>query len=156
MEKKASLELISKGTPAEFVEALGREALDHSAVHHTYLKRLSNGELPDMEGALRDYAYQYSFYGRDFVNYLEGVIGSLPLQRQRDVIYENLEEEKGDPRATAIEHMPHTKMFQMFRRSVGVDENYERTTKACTTVLVWRDLFLQKCNSRQLGVALGG
>ena len=156
MEPKASWELISKGTPQEFCDALCREAMEHPAVRHPYLVRLSQGEFPDIQGALRDYAYQYSFYGSDFVNYLSGVIGSLPLQRQRDTIYHNLEEERGEPRATELEKMPHTKMFQVFRRAIGVDENYEQTTKACTTVMVWRDLFYQKCQSRQLGVALGG
>ncbi|MCA9581449.1 MAG: iron-containing redox enzyme family protein [Myxococcales bacterium] len=156
MEPTPSWKLLTSGDPATFVAAVCREAKEHPAVHHPYLVRLSQGDLPDIQGALRDYAFQYSFYGTDFVSYLEGVIGSLPFERQRDVIRENLEEEKGDPKSTDLDRIPHVKLFQMFREAIGANEEYRKTNKACTTVLVWRDLFLQKCNSRQLGVALGG
>src|SRR5690606_27123622 len=74
----------------------------------------------------------------------------------REKIRHNLAEEKGDPTSSDWRMAPHVKLFHNFRTAAGVTEDYERSHRPCTTVLVWRDLFLQKCNSRQLGVALGG
>ncbi len=156
MEQLDSWQLIADGTPEQFVDALVREAMEHPAVHHPYLKRLASGDVPDIEGALRDYAFQYTFYGSEFPSYVEGVIGGLKLPRHRASLRENLEEEKGVPGSTDLKTMPHTDMFRLFAGSVGVDEEYERSAKPSTTVLVWRDLFLQKCQSRQEGVGIGG
>lgn len=156
MTRYASWQLLSQGSSQEFVDALRREALEHPAVHHPYLRRLSTGDFPNLPWAIRDYAFQYSFYGQDFTNYLEGVIGGLASLHHREVIRQNLEEEKGDPSSDDLNRMPHTRLFQLFRRAAGVTEEFEAITQPCTTVLVWRDLFLQKCHSRQPGVALGG
>ncbi len=156
MTRYASWQLLSKGSAEEFVDALRREALEHPAVHHPYLRRLAAGDFPNLPWAIRDYAYQYSFYGQDFPNYLEGVIGGLENLHHREMIRENLEEEKGDPHSDDPDRMPHTRLFQIFRRAAGVTPEFEAQSHPCTTVLVWRDLFLQKCQSRQPGVALGG
>ena len=155
MDTLDSWQLVARGSAEDFVTALSREALEHPAVHHPYLKRLASGDLPRMDIALRDYAFQYSFYGAEFTAYLEGVIGGLISTRHREVLRENLEEEKGEPGSDDIDQMPHTDLFRLFRNAVGADEDYLAKAKPCTTVLVWRDLFLQKCQSRQEGVGLG-
>ncbi|QQR88958.1 MAG: iron-containing redox enzyme family protein [Myxococcales bacterium] len=156
MSRHASWQLLYSGSADEFIDALCREALEHRAVHHPYLQRLASGDLPDMAWAVRDYAYQYGFYGREFISYLEGVIGSLEKDAHRELIYHNLEEEKGDPNSNELAKIPHTRLFQMFREAAGVNEAFDKEHRPAPTVLVWRDLFLQKCQSRQPGVALGG
>jgi len=152
---KESWELITRGSAADFVDALCNEALDHPAVDHPYLERVAAGELPNVAWSLRDYAYQYAFYSAEFPNYLSGVIESLESQAHRETLLENLEEEKGDPESDDLTCMPHTELFARFKRAVGVGAQYEAEHKPSTTVEVWRDLALQKCRSEQIGVAVG-
>ena len=148
-------ELISKGTPTEFVDALAAEALDHVAVHHPFLERIASGDLPNVAWSLRDYAYQYAFYSREFPNYLVGVIENLESAEHREALLENLAEERGNPESGAFEDLPHTELFEHFQRAIGIDETYRAENKPATTVEVWRDLALQKCQSEQIGVAVG-
>lgn len=147
--------LLSRGSADEFVDALQREVLEHSATQHPYLKALGNGSLPDMSFALRDFAFQYAFYSREFTRYLENVLGGLTDMRHRRLIEENLAEERGDTATPGGDDTPHRILFAEFREALGVTEEYEAAHVPCTTVLVWRDLFLQKCASRQEGVGVG-
>lgn len=155
MQTLDSWQLIHSGDASDFVAALCREAGEHPAVHHPYLKRLASGDLPDIGFALRDYAYQYSFYGSEFPSYLEGVIGGLEDPAHREVLRSNLEEEKGDAESADPSELPHVELFRRFQVAAGVDEGFIARTPPCTTSLIWRDLFLQKCQSRQEGVGLG-
>lgn len=152
--RSASWELLYEGSARDFVDALCEDAFAHPAVHHPYLARLADGDLPDISSAIRDYCHQYYFYSSQFPAYLEGVIAGLESAAHRKVLTDNLEEERGYGAANP-EHIPHTELFQRFRRAAGVSADYEAATPACTTALVWRDLFLQKCRSPQAGVGLG-
>jgi len=148
-------ELITRGSAEAFVDALSLEAADHEAVHHPYLTRIASGDLPNVAWALRDYAYQYAFYSHEFPNYLRGVIEHLESADHRATLLENLAEEQGDPTSDALESLPHTELFARFQSAIGIDERYRRENKPSTTVEVWRDLALQKCQSKQVGVAVG-
>lgn len=154
MQQKDAWQLIYEGTAEAFVDALSREAFAHPAVHHPYLTRLAAGDVPDVRAALRDYAVQYRCYGAEFPNYLQGVIDNLETPRHREVLGENLEEEQGDPDSDDVEKMPHTRLFANFCTAVGADPAYLERNPPCMTVVVWRDLFLQKCRSRQPGVGV--
>ena len=149
-----SRELLYRGSPSEFVAALRHEAKAHVAVRHEYLERFAAGDFPSMAFAVRDYAQQYAVYSAGFTSYLQGVIHSLPQRSHRDVLTENLQEEQG---LTGVDghHTPHAVLFDRFRRATGVSTTDEAQFVPTTTVSVWRDLFLQKCQSRQLGVGLG-
>jgi len=153
---KQSWELISHGSAEAFVETLCAEAGDHPAVHHPYLERIASGDLPDVAWALRDYAYQYAFYSREFPRYLEGVIATLVSEQHRTTLLENLEEERGVPGSDSLDDIPHTELFARFRRAIGVDAAFETRHRPITTVEVWRDLALQKFQSSQVGVGIGG
>lgn len=144
---------LHQGTPEEFIESLCADVMRHRAVNHPYLQRLASGDLPDPAGAIRDYCHQYYFYSAEFTSYLEAVIGGLQSALHRDVLRQNLEEEKGHDPANP-EGIPHTELFQRFRRAAGVTPEFDAETPPSTTVIVWRDLFLQKCKSRQTGVGL--
>ena len=146
-----SLDLLYQGAAADFVQALRGEALAHPATGHEYLRRFAAGEFPSMEWTVRDYALQYYVYSAGFTSYLQAVINGLPLQRHRDVLGENLREEQGEEDG----EIPHAVMFDRFRRAAGVSQALELEFKPCTTVRVWRDLFLQKCQSSQPGVGIG-
>lgn len=150
-----SWQLLSSGTPEEFVAALEQEVMEHPATTHPYLVALGEGTLPNMQKALEDFAYQYAFYSREFTRYLENVLGGLTDMRHRATIEENLSEERGDMVTPGGDDTPHRILFGEFREALGVDDAYEAEHSPCTTVLVWRDLFLQKCQSRQEGVGVG-
>ncbi len=152
-ERQPSWAYLYQGTPEEFIEALCDDVMVHPAVDHPYLRRLASGDLPDMHAAIRDYCHQYYFYSAEFTSYLEAVIGGLHSALHREVLRRNLEEERGHA-AGEPEGIPHAELFQRFRRAAGVTPEYDAATPPCSTVLVWRDLFLQKCQSRQPGVGL--
>lgn len=145
--------LLYQGTAEEFIEALCADVAQHPAVDHPYLERLARGDLPDMHAAIRDYCHQYYFYSAGFTRYLGAVIEGLDSTHHRDVLRQNLDEEQGRG-AGNPEGIPHSELFRRFRRAAGVTADYDASTPPCTTVLVWRDLFLQKCQSRQPGVGL--
>lgn len=152
---EASWRLLNRGSAEAFVEALCRESMAHPAVHHPYLQRLAMADLPDVRMALQDYCHQYYFYSAGFPGYLEAVIAGLPCDRHRQTLRRNLDEERGHGDGADPEAVPHAELFQRFRAAVGVTPEYERGHSPTMTVLVWRDLFLQKCQSRLLGVGLG-
>ncbi len=152
--QEGSWVFLHQGSPEVFIEALCADVMRHQAVNHPYLERLASGDLPDMQAAIRDYCHQYYFYSAEFTSYLEAVIGGLDSALHRDVLRQNLKEEQGNDLGNP-QSIPHTELFQRFRRAAGVTPEYDAETPPCTTVTVWRDLFLQKCKSRQPGVGLG-
>ncbi len=149
-----SWERLHQGSPEAFVEALCQDALAHSAVDHPYLRRLAAGDLPDPELAIRDYCHQYYFYSAAFPSYLKSVLQRLEDPVHREMILQNLHEEQGRDPANP-ENIPHTELFQRFRRAAGVDEAYDAEHGPCATVQIWRDQFLQTCGSQHPGVGLG-
>lgn len=149
-----SLRFLQQGSAQDFIAALCADALRHTAVNHEYLQRLAAGELPDPAASIRDFCHQYFFYSAEFTHYLEAVIGGLHNPQHRKLLRHNLDEERGHSHGND-ESIPHTELFQRFRLAAGVSPQYDAATPPCTTVLIWRDLFLQKCQSRQTGVGLG-
>lgn len=153
--KKSSLSLINNGPSSLFIDYLIKEINDHHALNHPYLLKLSKGLLPNTNEAIKDYANQYSYYSSWFVRYLRGVISSLPSDRLKSRLMENILEEEGNSMASELKDKPHVEIFNHFKNSIGVDENYISQNPASTTSLTWRNLFLQKCDSELLGIGLG-
>ncbi len=151
---EASINLLHNGSAAEFVEALKTEINTHSAVSHPFLEKLAAGEFADTRAVLRDYAHQYSFYSQWFTQYLEGVISTLDNPQHVALLMENMEEEKGIPGSSEKAELPHVEIYQLFKNEVGATGEYCQTNPPCTTVLLWRDLFLQKCSSQIRGVGV--
>ena len=149
-----SIDYLHQGTAAVFVESLCAEIIDHSAVKHPFLEQLGKGGFANTPAVLRDYAYQYSVYSEWFTKYLDGVISNLANQSHIDALMENMEEEKGIPDSPDLTLRPHVELFNRFKQQIGVDEQYNEQTQPCTTVLLWRDLFLQKCKSEITGVGV--
>ena len=154
-EPSSSLELLYSGEADEFITAIQREVTQHPALHHPLLTKLSAGTFYDTKAILRDYANQYSFYNAWFTRYLDGVIKNLDKPSYQQTLVENMQEECGNPHSPKLEERPHTEIFEVFKKSVGVDEAFKKSCPPCTTVLLWRDLFLQKCKSPIKGVGIG-
>ena len=150
-----SIELLHRGSSRQFVDSLIYEIHKHSVLNHPYLLGLSEGAFDNMDDVIRDYAYQYSFYSLCFTRYLEGVIKALPDEAHKIALQENLLEEQGDPSSKSLEERPHVEIFQHFKTEIGINSSYLASHKPSTTTILWRDLFLQKCNSDVVGVGLG-
>lgn len=151
----SSLDFVHSGSNEQFMDALIEEIYQHPALHHPYLERLANGRLPNVKEALKDYAHQYSYYSDLFTKYLDEVISKLDNQEHKDTILENLEEELGDKNSNKLEERPHVEIFADFKRQLGVTDEYEEDNTPCHTAIIWRDLFLQKCQSELDGIGLG-
>lgn len=150
-----SIDLLYTGSSREFVDSLISEIRNHSALSHPYLLGLSGGTFDNMDDVIRDYAYQYSFYSLWFTRYLEGVIKALPTEAHKVALQENLLEEQGNPTSERLEERPHVEIFRKFKSEIGIDSSYIDSHNPSTTTILWRDLFLQKCNSEVIGVGLG-
>jgi pyrroloquinoline quinone (PQQ) biosynthesis protein C len=150
--------LINEASPEEFISTLTKYSANHRAVNHPYLTAIENGELPDIMEALKEYAYQYSFYSRDFTNYLAGVIGCLSSEEHKELLLENLCEENGDIHdfdclseeiAKKISDVPHSELFNWFQKAIGVDEKYRGEHKPLDVVLEYREKFTKLCYTNQ-------
>ncbi|WP_020414913.1 iron-containing redox enzyme family protein [Microbulbifer sp. SSSA007] len=117
-----------------WLKQLSEEALSHRAVHHPYLLRFANGDLPNFKHAVGDFAQQYGFYSSRFINMLAAVISRLTLKRHRSVLLENLKEESGHYEESElreleqygikknwVDNISHTELFERFKSHVTQD-----------------------------------
>lgn len=138
--------------------------MQHEAVHHSYLKKLSQGEYSDMEKTLAYFASQYEGYSLWFPKYLQAVIDKLTNPSHRAHLLENLAEEKGQlgeddlqaVRALGIEDswvvgIPHPVLFQQFKKAICTNYNFEMNE----AVLNWRSSFLNYLNNCTEAEAVG-
>ena len=142
---------------ADFIKRISTEALDSAAVNHPYLRAVAEGDLPDMNLAFKDFAFQYGLYSARFTDYVAAVIDNLEDAEHRQILQINLEEEQGivgdidlPPEVlTSVVGQPHVALFRRFQEALGVDENYRRTAAQCQTGLFWSQQFLQLCEMNQ-------
>lgn len=141
-------------SPAEQVDALAAEALQHRAVRHPYLAALANGAFPDTRAALADFARHYHGYSTHFPRYLATLVGRLESPAHRRALLDNLTEESGqypehDLAALEeigiergwIEGIPHPQLFERFCRAVGVEPGEQQRDEALE-VICWREMLL--------------
>lgn len=140
-----------------FIKRLQHEALDSLAVNHPYLCALVNGDFADMDLALKDFAYQYGAYSRQFTRYVSAVIKKLDVEKHKTILLENLEEELGnahdvhlpqDVLATVIDQ-PHSVLFQRFQIAIGVNEDFTNNTSTHQAGAEWAKQFLALCEENQ-------
>lgn len=139
-------------------------ALQHDAVHHSYLKKLSQGEFSNMEKALAYFASQYEGYSVWFPKYLQAVIDKLSNPSHKSHLLENLAEEKGQLgeddlqaiRALGIEDswvvgIPHPILFQQFKKAICANYTFEMNE----AVTNWRTSFLNYLDNCTEAEAVG-
>ena len=137
------------------ISDLIEESLSHRAVNHPYLEALNNGDLPCINFALKDFAYQYYGYSLHFPRYLTSVISKLDNHNHRRSLLENLTEESGiyeedelrelesigiDPEW--VKNIQHPVLFKRFYTAIGAgdDDNIERSESV--QLVSWREMFL--------------
>jgi pyrroloquinoline quinone (PQQ) biosynthesis protein C len=142
-------------------------ALQHNAVHHSYLQKLAQGEFSDMKKALAYFACQYECYSAWFPKYLQAVIDKLSNPAHKAHLLENLAEEKGQLheedlqaiRALGIEDdwvigIPHPQLFARFKQSICAEHQF----KINNAVEAWRNSFLvylDNCSEAEAVGAIG-
>lgn len=149
------------------IKDLIEESLAHRAVNHPYLKALGNGDLPDVDWALRDFADHYYGYSLHFPRYLTTVISKLEVPAHRTSLLQNLTEESGhyDEEELAelaaigverewIEGIPHPQLFRRFREATGITAPHDPENEAIELVC-WRESFLATLTYGSAAEALG-
>lgn len=149
------------------IKDLIEESLSHRAVNHPYLQALGNGDLPDTEWALRDFADHYYGYSLHFPRYLTTVISKLENPAHRTSLLQNLTEESGHYEEEElaelaaigvqrewIEGVPHPQLFRRFREAVGITAPYDPGMEAIELVC-WRESFLTTLTHGSAAEALG-
>lgn len=142
---------------AAFIKRISAEALESGAVNHPYLHALREGDFPNIDLALKDFAFQYNLYSTKFTRYVSAVIENLSDNRHKQILLTNLAEEQGlttdielPPAVLAsIDGQPHSALFRHFQEALGVDSEYRKTASQCQTGLLWSKQFLQLCEMNE-------
>ncbi len=138
---------------ASAINRIKAEALASRAVHHPYLKALQQADLPNFDLAIKDFAFQYGIYSKQFTQYLQAVINNLNNNKHREMLLENLTEEQGDTHdvelpadvLATVTGIPHAQLYRRFQEAVGIDDVYRAETEESATATLWRNQFLQLC-----------
>lgn len=145
-----------------FVRSLADRAMAHEAARHPILDRIARGDLPDMQAALREFAFQYREYSRFFPRYVRAVVRHLQSDEHRIMLQEILDEDCGlapshssDPSLNTFMTRPHTELFNEFQRAVGVDKAYCRNRPIMREVEVWAKSMLHVCDSPKSALGIG-
>lgn len=157
VSKRMSTRLDNSGNSGDdvelFLQKLSDEAKSHRAVNHRYLHALGNGTVPDLRWALADFGRHYFGYSAHFPRFLTTVISRLEKPEHRSALLENLTEESGNYAQEELDELvdfgiepewivgiPHPKLFQRFRKALGVvDSPFEDDS---IEVVCWREMFL--------------
>ena len=155
-------------TSQEYIKSLCEQACSHRAVNHPYLQQLIAGDVPDIEGALKDFVFQYSAYSLDFIRYLTGTIAQLENGEHRKSLMKNLVEETGriDEENAAllgtigielewVDGIPHPELFSRYLNAAGIDSEFRRKNEFSDEAIIWRDLFFSLCSKEGPARALG-
>lgn len=150
----------------EVVEQLARQAVQHRAVQHPYLRALGDGTLPDLRWAIIDFADHYYGYSAHFPRYLTTVISRLEEPEHRAALLRNLTEESGryeehELRELAahgierewIEGVPHPALFRRFCQAVGAQRAW--SDGDADQVVVWREMLLSVLGHGSPAEAIG-
>ena len=139
-----------------FVKNTSDWALTSAAINHPYLTALATGDLPDIDAAFRDFARQYGLYSAKFIPYVSAVYERLESVEHREILHENLAEEKGDTHDVVlppdvletVTGVPHVLLYRRFQEALGVTPGVDGATDDCPGYL-WSQDFLRLCESNQ-------
>ncbi len=143
------------GGSATFVDRLTAEAVESSAVEHPYLQSLVDGSLPQMNAALKDFAFQYGLYSRHFIKYVAAVSEQLADEQHRQILKNNIAEEQGDTHdvelpddvLAEIDGLSHRALYARFTNALGMHQSFDQATDECPG-RIWSEQFLNLCGDK--------
>lgn len=141
---------------ASFIQRISTEALVSDAVNHPYLSAICEGDVPNIDWALKDFAFQYGLYSSQFIRYVSAVIENLSSAKHKRLLLSNLAEEQGYTHdiklpsdvLASIVGQPHTNLFRRFQEALGIDADYRKTAQHCQ-IIPWGEQFLQLCKMNE-------
>jgi pyrroloquinoline quinone (PQQ) biosynthesis protein C len=141
----------------DFIKRISDEVLDSTAVNHPYLSAMSKGDFPDVDFAIKDFAYHYGLYNSQFIRYLSAVIDGFSNDKYKQILQSNLDEEKGNVHDTDlpadvlanINNQSHTQLYRRFQQAVGVDLELISSDTDNVAGLQWRKQFLTLCEMNE-------
>ncbi len=141
-----------------FIDRLTQKALHSQAVNHPYLQYFAGENTDNAEGMVRDFALQYGFYSANFIAYVSSVIENLDKQSHRDVLQENLDEERGNVHGVdlppdvleTVIGQPHSLLFQRFQQAAGVSASSKRNVSNADPGVAWARGFQTLCSENVL------
>lgn len=136
-----------------FVDSLRDEALAHAVCSHPYLRALAEGDVPDVDAAIADFARHYAGYSTSFPRFLTAAMSRLEEPAHRAALLDNLTEESGTYEEDEIETLaeagieaawyeglPHPALFRRFAAAAGA----EAGAPVADEVVAWRELLLSQ------------
>ena len=142
---------------ATFIQSVSTKALNSAAVNHPYLRAICEGNLPNFDLALKDFAFQYGLYSTKFIRYVLAVTDNLSNTEHKKILLSNLAEEQGEthdiqlpPEVLAsVTGQPHTNLFRRFQDAIGVNSSHRQTEQHSQIGSQWSQRFLELCKSNQ-------
>lgn len=152
----SALEIESKnsGISKDFIDVINELALKSRAVKHPYLQSLSHCEFDNMDLVLKDFIYQYGEYSSKFTAYIDAVMSNLNIQEHKDILTENLKEEKGvvlhdsklpDSLISSIKGKPHKLLYRELKERIGASKI---DLPVASLANLWSDNFLSLCSQK--------
>lgn len=140
------------------IHDLASKALNSRAVTHHYLLQFANGSAGYPKGMVRDFALQYGFYSANFIAYVSSVIENLDDQLHREILQENLDEERGNVHGVdlppdvleTVIGQPHSSLFQRFQQAAGVSASSKRNVSNADPGAAWARDFQKLCSKNVL------
>lgn len=153
-------EVMSKHLPSHaFIQPISAEVLKSSAVNHPYLQALCEGNLPNIDLAIQDFAFQYGLYSAQFIRYVSVVIESIKKPEHKKILQSNLAEEQGDTHdldlppnvLDSVNGQPHTNLFRRFQEALRIDAHYRSnvTLQGQQAGRLWGQQFLELCKMNE-------
>jgi pyrroloquinoline quinone (PQQ) biosynthesis protein C len=136
------------------IKDLIEESLAHRAVNHPYLAALGNGDLPDVDWALRDFADHYYGYSLHFPRYLTTVISKLENPAHRTSLLQNLTEESGHYEEEELAELAAIGVQREWIEGVPHPQLFRPDDEAIELVC-WRESFLTTLTHGSAAEALG-
>ncbi|MET1256776.1 TenA family transcriptional regulator [Aliikangiella maris] len=146
------------------VDSLVEEAIQHDAINHPYLSALANGDLPNPQLALKDFAAQYQGYTAWFMRYLTATIAKCEKYEHRKALLDNVNEESGNLdqhevqllesigiKEEWVQGIPHNILFQRFQKAMQIEPDCEVDMEAA----IWREQFQSLIESGSIAQAIG-
>ena len=156
--KRLTKDVIKKhSSGAAFVKYVRDEVFASTAINHPYLQAISKGDFPNLEFALKDFAYQYGLYSAKFSCYLSAVIENLSNIEHKQILQLNLAEENGDTHdvdlpsevVSSIANQSHVQLYQRFEEALGVDDEFRKVVVENQAGFLWGQQFLQLCEKNE-------